>query len=369
MSVEVTQHNPFKGVRGMRRGDSKAYARVAKRLMENLDQLTGDDRVDAAPTMAFARELEYRYTETFDVEMSQFKARQLIPVDLRVPSSKEFFTYKQFLKVGDVAKISHSYADDAPMADAYGEEFSQRIVSIRSAYNYSVQDMRAAADDGVPLEAIKAENAREMIERKIEDLAAFGAPEILQPDGATQMYGLLNAPNVSLVVQTANVGTTWEAQYLADASTNKTTSIAQMVQDINALTRAVFDGTKGEAGGEGTLTMVVPTTVKSFLRNTPRSINFDSTGQSLWDYLIKTCGLAGADFWNRCDLANAGLNKGRIVVYEKNPKVVSLIISQDFEQFAPQLRNMGFVINCHARTGAATVRYPLHMKYMDGPSP
>lgn len=366
MSVEVTQHNPFAGIRGMRRGDSKAFSRVAKRLMENLDQLQGDARTDAAATMAFARELEYRYTETFDIELSAFKARSIIPVDLRVPSSKEFFTYKQFTKVGDTAKISHSYADDAPFAEAYAEEFPQRIVSIRSGYNYSVQDMRLAADAGVPLESIKAENAREMIERKIEDLAAFGAPEIIQPDGATQMYGLFNAPSVNATTQ-ASTGT-WQAQYIADGSAGKTTSISAMISDLSAMRQKVFNQTKGEAGDVGTLSLVFPTSVQSFLSSTPRSIQFDSTGQTLLDYLVKTTGFKDSTFWNRADAANSAGNAGRIMAYEKNPRVLSLIISQDFEQFAPQLRNMGFVINCHARTGACTVRYPLHMTYMDGPS-
>lgn len=380
MTVEVTQSNPFLGIPSMRRGDSRGYAKVAKQLLEQTGLLEtirrdGGGRTDAAYSAAFARELEYRYTETFDVEFSKFKARSLIPVDTRVPSGDEFFSYKQFTKIGDVARISHSYTDDAPQPELAAAEFPQRIVSLRAAYSFSVQDMRAAAEAGRPFESMKAEATREMIERKIEDLAAFGTPQILQPDGATQMYGLLNAPNVNRtagVYSSVTASNDWITLYNADASTGKSTSVAGILADVNAMIGTIFNQLKGEGGDVGTLTMVLPTPLYLFLRQTVRNTQFDATGQSLLEYVQKACGLKEIDFWNRCDaaaLTGASAGKGRIMVYEKNPRVVSLIISQDFEQFAPEKRNMSFVVDCHARTGAVTVRYPLRITFMDGASP
>ena len=46
--------------------------------------------------------------------------------------------------------------------------------------------------------------------------------------------------------------------------------------------------------------------------------------------------------------------------------VVELIIPQEFESFPPQARNLSFVVNCHARVGGVSWRYPLAAAYMDG---
>lgn len=351
---------------GLPRFDAKSAMAAAKRLLEFHGMIgNGDSRHDAGWTAMFARQLEYRYTQTFDAIYPKFKARQLIPVDNQVPTGAEFFTYRQFNTAGSLGQIVHNYADDAPQADIMGEEFAQRIVSVTSAYSYSIQDMRAAAMAGVPLEAKKAENAREMIERKLEDLAALGSLAVKQPNG-TAFYGLLNAPGVAATIQVSTG--TWAAQYAADTSQDKTTSKAAIANDINAMRQTVFNATKGEAGDIGTMTLIVSTPVYSFLATTARSILYDNTGSSLLTWLKDACGLVSIEFWNRVDTAGAG-GHGRMMLYPKDPRVVSLIISQEFEQFAPQPRNLGFLVNCHFRTGAVEVRYPLHLTYMDGPSP
>jgi hypothetical protein len=367
MTAIVTLENPFVG---RARFDAKKCKRYAEKLLDaqGLVPELADGRLDAtwSGTGMFARQLEYIYTETFDLEWPAFKARKLVPVDNRVPSGAEFFTYRSYAKSGSLAEVTHTYTDDAPQGDVYATEWPQRIVSLRSAYGYSIQDMRAAAYSGVPLEAKKAETAREMIERKIEDLAAFGEKKITQPLGG-QMYGLFNAPSVNGTDQVSSG--TWQAQWEADSSEGKSTSIEAMKGDIAAMIQTIINQTKAEAGAPGTLSVVWPTPVYSFLATTTRNTEFDATGQTLLEYFGKVFQFASQDVWNRADKAASSGTAGRIMLYEKNPRVLSLIISQEFEQFAPQIRNMGFVIDCHARCGGVEVRYPLRMTYMDGPSP
>jgi hypothetical protein len=55
-----------------------------------------------------------------------------------------------------------------------------------------------------------------------------------------------------------------------------------------------------------------------------------------------------------------------VVAYLRNPEVLELEIPQDFEQFAPERRNLEFIVNCHARCGGVLVYQPLAMAYMDG---
>ena len=78
------------------------------------------------------------------------------------------------------------------------------------------------------------------------------------------------------------------------------------------------------------------------------------------------CQLKDCDFWNELNKAGAS-SLGRIMAYERTPEVLSLVISQEFEQFAPQTKNLAFMVPCHMRTGAVQVRYPKAVAYMDGP--
>ena len=370
--LSVTQTNPYAGVPKL---DTRMLGRHAARLLDQFGLLRGDgSREDAGFTATFARELEYRYTELFNFEYPQFKARSLVPVDNRVPSGADYFTYRSYDKVGNLARVVHNYSDDSPTADVKGHEFPQRIFSLSSSYQYSIQDMRASAMAGVPLEALKAENAREMIERKLEDLAAFGTTEVnVNAYGAATQaaYGLLNAPNVNATTQVSSG--TWQAQYLADTSTGRTTSIGAIQSDIAAMRGTIYTQTKGDHGNAGQCDLVVPTSVFVFLDSTPRSIQYDGTGQTLKEYLEKACGLKSIVQWNRSDgyangVTGSPIEYGQVTMYEKDPRCLSLIMSQEFEQFAPQPRNMSFVINCHARTGSVEVRYPLWMTKMTGVS-
>src|SRR5215467_13234664 len=81
-------------------------------------------RCDANETALFARQLEYIYTQTYDIEYPDLKARQLIPVDTRVPSGADSFTYTQYDKLGE-AIIVHNNAQDFPNADIVGKQFKQ----------------------------------------------------------------------------------------------------------------------------------------------------------------------------------------------------------------------------------------------------
>lgn len=347
--------NPFAN---LMKFDSKDMPRAVGRILE---QLQG--RSDANETALFARQLEYIYSQTYDILYQDLKARKLIPVDTRVPTGADSFTYSQFDKLGEAREV-HNYAQDFPNADITGKQFKQSIVSLGASYQYSIQDMRAAAMAGLPLEARKAEAARYAMEIKLERMAAFGS-------ASTGMVGLTNAPSIQAVTKVSlnNAGTnatTW-AGLLADAlSKGDITKAAQeIMKDVNALQRAIFDNTKGIHLPD---TMVLTTDEYSVLATTPRAPGF--TDDSLLDYVLEMSPwLSTIEYWPRLDGAAASSSNsvyGQIMMYQKDPKVLSLIISQEFEQFAPQPRNMSFVVPCHMRTGAVEVRYPKAVAYMLG---
>lgn len=347
--------NPFVG---MLKFDSRSLPRATQRILETIQ-----GRSDANETALFARQLEYVYTQTYDIEYPELKARMLVPVDTRVPSGADSFTYSQFNKQGR-ATIVHNYAEDFAGADIIGKQFKQAIVSLGDSYQYTIQDMRAAAMAGLPLEARKAEAARFAIEQKLESLTAFG-------DANTGLVGVTNAAGINVVskVSLNNAGTTastW-AQLITDALAkgNITAASQEIVKDVLAMWRQIHNATKGTHAGD---TLVLTTDTWSVLASTPRAPGF--TNDTILDYIKQVVpGLKNIEFWPRLDgAAPAAVNSvfGRVLLYEKNPRVLSLIISQEFEQFAPQPRNMAFIVPCHMRTGAVEVRYPLAVSVMDG---
>jgi len=318
---------------------------------EDLRRMTGM-RFDANDTAFFARQLEEIYTQTYDIEYPELKGRKLIPVDTRVNPGANSFTYRQFDKKGQ-ANIVHNYADDFPNAEVVGVEWTQNVVSLGNSYQYSIQDMRAAAMAGIQLEAMKANAARELMERKLDTLSAIG-------DSATGLVGLTNAPNISSVTVSTGASsgqTAWCST--AGVGTGKT--VAEILLDINNMQAKIFNATLGIHTPD---TLVLPTSCYGFLATTARSTTF--TEDSMLQYILKQSPwIKNIEFWTQLNTAGAS-SKGRVMLYKRDPKILQLIIPQEFEQLPPQPRNMAWVIPCHMRTGAVEVRYPLAVAYMDG---
>jgi hypothetical protein len=69
--------------------------------------------------------------------------------------------------------------------------------------------------------------------------------------------------------------------------------------------------------------------------------------------------------WYKLETADEGLDGPRIMAYQRSPEVISLVVSQEFEQMPPQAKNLSFLVPCHARFGGVKVVYPLAAAYGD----
>ncbi len=347
--------NPYAG---LAKFDSKDLPYAVGQIMRSFQ-----GREDAAETAIFARQLEYIYTQTYDILRPELKARKILPVDTRVPSGADSFTYSQFDKLGE-ARIVHNYAQDFANAEIVAKQFKQGIVSLGDSYQYTIQDMRAAAMAGLPLEARKAEAARFAMELKLENLAVNG-------DSGTGLVGLVNAPSIQAVTKVSlnNAGTTastWTSLITdALAKGNITAAAQEIMKDVFALKRAIFNNSKGVHIPD---TLVMPVAAYSILATTPRAPGF--TDDTLLDYILESSPwLKTIEYWPYLDHSQTSTTNsvyGTVVCFQKDPMILSLIISQEFEQFAPQPRNMSFIVPCHMRTGAVEVRYPIAVATMVG---
>jgi hypothetical protein len=316
-------------------------------------------RFDAADTAIFLRQLTDVYQQTYDIKYPDLKARQLVPVDSRVNPGADSFLWRQFDRRGQ-AKIVENYADDFPNVEVIGKEYQGRIYSGGVSYQYTLQDLRAASMAGLPLETRKANTARRVMEELVEKIACTGmvltnAP--VQASDSIPIYGLANNPNILAGGSAGYTALNW---------IGTSTTVAQVLADVNALQKTVFDTSLGIHMAD---TLVLPTKVYSYLATTPRSPTY--TDDTMLQFILKQSPwLKEITYWNQLDTAgklqDTSTTGPRILLYEKSPENMQLVIPQEFEQLPPQLVKMSFIIPCHMRVGGVTVRYPKSVAYLDG---
>jgi hypothetical protein len=304
-------------------------------------------RLDDKYTAALEKQLEFVKSRTYDVKYPELKARQLLPIDNSVDPGAETMAYEQWDEYG-MAEVIANYADDLGLVDVLAQRFVSPIVSIGKGYQYSVQDLRRAAMAGNNLDARRAGAARRAIERRLDEIAAFG-------DSKSKLLGFLNHPNVpSYTAATDGTSTRW----VQGRGTPKAAQLIQkdmhvLVQNVRSLTKEVHTPN----------VLLLSTFEFGYLAQTP----VDTTNQTtiLRAFLANSPFVQNIDSWYKLDQAAAG-SLPRMVAYQRDPEVIEFVIPQEFEQLPPQARNLAFVVPCHARVGGVKFYYPLSAAYMDG---
>ena len=308
-------------------------------------------RWDANESLAFARQLEFIYTQTYDVKYPDLKARTLIPVDTSIPAGAELYSYKIFNEVGE-AKLVDDYATDFPNVELFGTESFGKIVSLGDSYQFSIQDMRRAQLLNVPLQAKKAMAARHIIERKLDYIAAVGALNGTVPGFATNT----NVVALSSASTPALTAGTWASRAQTTAGS------LTIINDLLVAQQDIFTKSLGLAAGRD---LVLP--LGAYAELVKRTVSPDNgfDQRTLLDFLRQNGRFDSIEPW--VALATAGpVAAPRGVIYDRSPENLQLVISQEFEQLAPQAEGMAFKVICHMRTGGVEIFYPATMRYLDG---
>lgn len=296
-------------------------------------------RMDADETAMLALQLEQMLSRAYEAEYPELKARLFIPVSNEVASGANSFAFEETDHVGE-AKILANLSDDPPSVEISGTKVSHAIVSIGDMYHYSLQDIRAAAFSGQPLSARKAIAARRAFERKLDEIAAVGAPDF----GIAS--GLLNNSSVNIAS-------------LAAAGAWSTKAGSAMLDDLNALVTEQVTQSKGLYRGS-----LVLLPISQYLLASQTYMSTDNTESVLTTFQRLNAGIR-VDWWDKLDGAGAGPSD-RAVLFEQSPDVLELQIPQEFEVLPPQAHNYGFKTLCHGRTAGTAVYRPLGITYMDG---
>lgn len=298
-----------------------------------------NDRLDAAESVFFERQLEHIYATTFDIRYPELKSRMFIPVSNAAPSGSVEVTYRQFDRVGR-AKIIKPGATDAPRVDVLANEFTRPVRWGGASYGWNLIEIRQAQQTGVPLDARKAAAARRALEELVDEVAAIGAPD----------YGIAT-------------GFLNDAAITVEAATGEWDDPATTADEIIGDVQTMWLGITGDTEGvEAPNTLLVPDAQYAAMMTKPRSTVSDTTvlqflranfpGLSIepW-YRLKEAGVAAVD---------------RAVLYNRSPQYLQQEIPNEFEQLPVFQRGSNFEVECLIATAGMAFYYPLSARYIDG---
>ncbi len=302
----------------------------------------GLDRLDAAENAFFQRELEHIIPELFETDFARINARNIFPMDRSAGPAAETITYRQFTKTG-IAKIISDYANDIPLANVFGEEFTASVRSAAIAVKWSIQEIRAAARTGRPLDRQQAEAAREALLRLENDIAFNG-------DASHNLVGLFTDPNIPTATAPNGGGgfpqwsTKTAAEILLDMN-NVANQISEVTLEVEApdtilLPTEQFNLVASTNVGTGTDTTIL----RYFLNNNPYIREVMSVRE------LDGAGTGGVDV---------------IVAYARNPSKLRMNVPLDVEQLAPQEQDLCIKVPYHMRIGGLQVIKPLSINILE----
>lgn len=295
--------------------------------------------MDAAESAFFERQLEFIYTQTYDIKFADLKARQFIPVSSAANAGATSVTYRQFDEVG-LAKVISGQSKDAPRVDIKGTEFSRPVRMVAASYGWNVQDVKAAAMAGTNLNPRRAAATRRAVERKMDEIACFGETEHGIANGA------LNEPNVTIDPSAGS----WVAPATPDT----------IIGEVGLMLEGIVNDSLGVESPD---TLLMPDREWAHLATTPRSATSDTT---ILEFIRRSFpGLTAIEPWHRLTTAGAGSVR-RAMMYRRSSDILTQEIPNDFEQLPVQEQGMEFIVHAMASTAGAAVYYPVAMRYLDG---
>lgn len=286
-----------------------------------------------------SRELEKIEDRVFEVQYADIVYPTILPVDTTtVGPADDLYTYRVMDRVGKFKTIQDR-ARDLPRVDITRKEITQRVISIGASYGYTVQEVKAARSRGLPLQESRVTAFRRAYEERVNDIALYG-------DADTGLQGFLNNTDIDKL----NVTGSW----ISNGSTAD-----EMLQLLNTAVTYMVNGTNMV---EKPNTMLMAYEDWHRLNTTPRSATSDTTVLSYFlandPYITSIIPLNELNDFG-------GANKNRMVIYNRSPEKLKLMMPQMLETFPPEREGMEYTVDGYARVMGTTVYYPKSVLYVD----
>ncbi len=326
------------------RSDLKAGKLAAKWDVFDIAKQGGNQHMDASESAYIARQLEHIRAGVYEIEYPELKGSRLVSTNTSVSTGKQSYTIRIMDKVGEAVVVADD-AVDYPNVEVKVSEKSMGLFTLGISYQYSLQEARAAMDAGVGLIPRKAMVAREMMERKLDNIILVG-------DTVAGVKGLLNATDPGIVTYTASTGGGGSTLFSAK-------NADEILGDLHGMVHKVVSDSKEI---EIPNTLLMPLSTRLFLQS--KRVGDGTTGTVLATFLGNDPYINMIEALHQLE-SNTAWTGRRITAYRRDPSALDLIVSQPFEQVNPQQIGMITRTWCRMRTGGLAIYRPASIVRMD----
>lgn len=299
--------------------------------------------LDAAENTFFQRELENIAAESYDKKYAELIGRKLVPTKA-IEAGAETHTYRQYDWRAKAAPMT-DMADDLPLANTVGVEFTFKLQSSGLAFGYSDDEIRASMKAGRPLERERATACRLGLAQYVDNVCAVG-------DANFGFKGLTNLASTETYTVPNDGSTSSKLWSLKTPD--------QILRDMNGMVSQVVVNSKGV---EKPRRLLLPLAQMELITNTARSSTSDTT---ILEFFRGTRPDVEVMSWERLLLAGTGGTVDRMIAYNPSVSNLHLLMAIEYEQKAPQEQNFFYKVNARVKLGGVISPYPKSIIYGDG---
>ena len=275
---------------------------------------------------------------------------KMVPVDTSAPDWIKSVTHFSMDQVGQAEPFS-ARADTMPLVDTNRAKYEVPVETFAIGYDYSIEELNNAMALGIPLTADKAIAARRACEEYIDDVVMKGRADY-------GWDGLIDNANITAVDAEMNAA--------GDSREWKDKTALEIIRDINdALTGVYHDQSNTVEMAD---TVALPPNIWGDFLHKVLPGTGTNAGQYIKESNIYTTKTGIPLTLVECrGLENAAPgNKGRMLVYRRDPEVLRLYMPMPHTFDEPQRWMYRWIVPGLFRLGGLEIRRPKAVRYVDG---
>lgn len=325
--------------------------------MSKLIDTTG--RFDGSESVFVARALEEVEAGSYDILFPELEGMKFVQTVAADPGAQSV-TYRQYRRTG-IAKLITDDGQDLPNAGLSVQEFNRRLHQIGISYQYTNEELRAAAmaarnGQPVSLDVERGRAAREAFDRAVDKIIALGSATDADVPGLEDgvgtdvgLTGLLNIPSAATyTAATGAAGSQLWSQKTPD----------EVIADIAGVYNSQINATyKIHRANQ----ILLP--ISQYQDIATRRMG-DGSDTTILNFAKAMLPGVAIDSWQYCDGAGSG-TADRAVCYNRDRRFVRMSIARGFTQEPPQVHYLTTKILCTGKLGGVVCPYPLSVTYMD----
>lgn len=297
----------------------------------------------------YVSQLAHIETTLYKTPYAAIDYADLIPPVQGIPEWADEWNYISYDGV-TMGKFIGSSAKDLPRVTVSANKSRVNIGYAGVGYDYSIDEMRKAAQMRMPIDTTKAELAFRGSQEHMQRVAYFG-------DADRGMTGLFNNSNLALDNSTVDWSTATGQEIIGDMNSLLvevwTNSKSIHLPDTLVMTPTRYATLSSRRMDTGTDTTILQFFMLNnlYTTRTKQQITIEPR------YQLEASELAANG------VSNGG--KDRMMAYEKNPRNLGMANPLPFRQTAPQIQGLNIAVDCEYKMSGVEFRFPFSGAYRD----